>query len=66
MAKIVEAYTLSKGSGKETNHYIVSIKGSGLRYKTGDAMGFFPKNKRLLVVNYIQTEPRMYQLILLI
>jgi len=53
MAKIVDSYTISEGSGKETNHYIVSIKGSGIRYKTGDAMGFFPKNNHQLVKDTI-------------
>ena len=49
MAKVVDSYTISEGSGKETNHYVFSIKGSGIRYKSGDAMGLFPKNNEQLV-----------------
>ena len=53
MATIVDSYSLSEGAGKETNHYVVSIKGSGIRYKTGDAMGFLPKNNLQLVKDTI-------------
>ena len=53
MAKVVEAYTISEGSGKETNHYVFSIKGSGIRYKSGDAMGLYPKNNERLVKDTI-------------
>ncbi len=49
MAKVVDSHTISEGSGKETNHYVFSIKGSGIRYKSGDAMGLFPKNNEELV-----------------
>ena len=54
MAKVVDSYTISEGSGKETNHYVFSIKGSGIRYKSGDAMGLFPKNNEELVKSTIQ------------
>ena len=53
MAKVVDSYTISEGSGKETNHYVFSIKGSGIRYKSGDAMGLFPKNNEQLVKDTI-------------
>ena len=53
MAKVVDSYTISEGSGKETNHYVFSIKGSGIRYKSGDAMGLFPKNNKQLVKDTI-------------
>ena len=53
MAKVVDAYTISEGSGKETNHYVFSIKGSGIRYKSGDAMGLYPKNNERLVKDTI-------------
>ena len=54
MAKVVDSYTISEGSGKVTNHYVFSIKGSGIRYKSGDAMGLFPKNNKELVKSTIQ------------
>ena len=54
MAKVVDSYTISEGSGKETNHYVFSIRGSGIRYKSGDAMGLFPKNNEELVKSTIQ------------
>ena len=44
MATVVDAHCISEGSYKETNHYAVSIKGSGIRYKPGDSMGFYPTN----------------------
>ena len=44
MATVTEAYCISEGSGKETNHYVVSLKGSGIRYKPGDSLGFYPTN----------------------
>ena len=40
MATVTEAYCISEGSGKETNHYVVSLKGSGIRYKPGDSLAF--------------------------
>jgi len=43
MATVTEAYCISEGSGKETNHYVVSLKGSGIRYKPGDSLGFYPQ-----------------------
>ena len=49
MATVTEAYCISEGSGKETNHYIVSLKGSGIRYKPGDSLGFYPTNNYELV-----------------
>ena len=54
MAKVVDSYIISEGSGKETNHYVFSIKGSGIRYKSGDAMGLFPKNNEELVKSTIR------------
>ena len=54
MAKVVDSYIISEGSGKETNHYVFSIKGSGIRYKSGDAMGLFPKNNEELVNSTIR------------
>ena len=54
MAKVVESYCISEGSGKETNHYVFSIKGCGIRYKSGDAMGLYPKNNNQLVKDTIE------------
>ncbi len=54
MAIVTEAYCISEGSGKETNHYVVSLKGSGIRYKPGDSMGFYPTNNYELVKETIR------------
>jgi sulfite reductase (NADPH) flavoprotein alpha-component len=54
MATVVEAYCISEGSNKETNHYVVSIRGSGLRYKPGDSLGFYPTNDSELVKKTIR------------
>ena len=45
-ARVTENRLLSKpGSGKETRHFVVSLAGSGLRYKAGDSLGVFPTNR---------------------
>jgi sulfite reductase (NADPH) flavoprotein alpha-component len=54
MATVTEAYCISEGSGKETNHYVVSLKGSGIRYKPGDSLGFYPTNNYELVKETIR------------
>jgi len=54
MATIVDSYCISEGSIKETNHYVISIKGSGLRYKPGDSLGFYPTNDSTLVKQTIR------------
>jgi len=54
MAKIVDAHCISEGSHKETNHYVISIQGSGIRYKPGDSMGFYPTNNHDLVKKTIR------------
>lgn len=37
---------LSKpGSSKETRHFVVDLRGSGLNYKAGDSLGVFPSNR---------------------
>ena len=48
MATVVDAHCISEGSYKETNHYAVSIRGSGIRYKHRDSMGFYPTNDEYL------------------
>ena len=46
LARVTESRLLSKpGSGKETRHFVVSLAGSGLRYKAGDSLGVFPTNR---------------------
>ena len=54
MAAVTDAYCISEGSGKETNHYVVSLKGSGIRYKPGDSLGFYPTNDHALVKQTIR------------
>ena len=54
MATVTEAYCISEGSGKETNHYVVSLKDSGIRYKPGDSLGFYPTNNYELVKETIR------------
>jgi len=54
MGTVVDAYCISEGSHKETNHYVVSIKGSGIRYKPGDSLGFYPTNDGNLVKDTIR------------
>lgn len=54
MATVVDAYCISEGSYKETNHYAVSIKGSGIRYKPGDSMGFYPTNDAQLAKDTVR------------
>ncbi len=44
-AKLSENRLLSKpGSAKETRHFVVDLRGSGLHYKAGDSLGIFPVN----------------------
>jgi sulfite reductase (NADPH) flavoprotein alpha-component len=46
-AKLSENRLLSKpGSGKETRHFVIDLRGSGLHYKAGDSLGIFPTNRR--------------------
>jgi sulfite reductase (NADPH) flavoprotein alpha-component len=45
-ARLLENRLLSKtGSAKETRHFVLSLAGSGLRYKAGDSLGIFPANR---------------------
>lgn len=49
-AEILEKIKLNgKGSDKETYHFEISLKGSGLTYKPGDALGVFPVNSYSLI-----------------
>src|SRR5262245_5953868 len=54
-AKISENRLLSKpGSAKETRHFVVDLRGSGLRYKAGDSLGIFPSNRPSEVAEILQ------------
>lgn len=45
VATILENYNLNApGTNKETRHLSISLKGSDLTYKVGDALGLFPNN----------------------
>jgi sulfite reductase (NADPH) flavoprotein alpha-component len=45
-ARISENRLLNKpGSAKETRHFVIDLRGSGLRYKAGDSLGIFPSNR---------------------
>lgn len=44
-ARLTESTLLNgEGSAKETRHFVVDLKGSGLRYTAGDSLGVCPKN----------------------
>lgn len=44
-AKLLESRPLNKaGSAKDTRHVAIDLRGSGLRYQVGDALGIFPEN----------------------
>ncbi|MBL9190697.1 MAG: sulfite reductase subunit alpha [Opitutaceae bacterium] len=44
-AKLTENRLLNRpGSAKETRHFVVDLRGSGLAYKAGDSLGVFPAN----------------------
>jgi sulfite reductase (NADPH) flavoprotein alpha-component len=54
-AKLTENRLLSKpGSAKETRHFVVDLRGSGLRYKAGDSLGIFPSNRPAEVNEILQ------------
>jgi sulfite reductase (NADPH) flavoprotein alpha-component len=43
----------SPGSGKETRQIVLDLKGSGLRYQAGDALGVWPSNCPSLVTEVL-------------
>jgi sulfite reductase (NADPH) flavoprotein alpha-component len=54
-ARISENRLLSKpGSAKETRHFVVDLRGSGLHYKAGDSLGVFPSNRPAEVDELLQ------------
>ena len=45
-ARLTENRLLNKpGSAKETRHFVVDLRGSGLNYESGDSLGIFPTNR---------------------
>ncbi|MEY3583829.1 MAG: hypothetical protein RJA48_912, partial [Verrucomicrobiota bacterium] len=49
-ARLVDRRRLSAASSqKDTQHFSVSLVGSGLTYKCGDSLGVFPANNPLTV-----------------
>jgi sulfite reductase (NADPH) flavoprotein alpha-component len=47
LAKLSENRLLNKpGSAKETRHFVVDMRGSGLHYEAGDSLGIFPSNRK--------------------
>lgn len=45
-ARVTENRLLNRpGSAKETRHFVVDLRGSGLHYKAGDSLGVFPSNR---------------------
>jgi sulfite reductase (NADPH) flavoprotein alpha-component len=55
-AVLLENHTLNaRGSGKDTRHISISLLGSGLEYRVGDALGIVPRNCYDLVDRIILT-----------
>ena len=53
---MLENHTLNaRGSGKDTRHISISLLGSGLEYRVGDALGIIPRNCYELVDRIILT-----------
>lgn len=54
-AKLTENRLLNRpGSAKETRHFVVDLRGSGLGYKAGDSLGVFPANAPAEVTEVLQ------------
>lgn len=54
-AKLSENRLLNRpGSAKETRHFVVDLRGSGLHYKAGDSLGVFPSNRPEEVAEILQ------------
>jgi sulfite reductase (NADPH) flavoprotein alpha-component len=55
LASIKARYTLSKpGSKKNTQHLVLDLRGSGIRYEVGDSIGVFPQHDPELVNKTLQ------------
>ncbi|MDQ3000724.1 MAG: sulfite reductase subunit alpha [Fibrobacterota bacterium] len=62
-ASLIENHPLNaKGSAKDTRHFAISLLGSGLEYRVGDALGIIPRNcyelvdRIILTLNYLGNE----------
>lgn len=54
-ARLTENRLICKpGSAKETRHFVIDLRGSGLRYKAGDSLGVFPSNRASEVDELLQ------------
>ena len=50
VTELIENYKLNKdGSGKDTRHFSISLKGSDIEYKPGDSLYVYPENETTLV-----------------
>ncbi len=57
-AEVLENINLNgRGSNKETHHLELSLEGSGLTYKPGDAVGIYPENDPALVDQLLSELP---------
>jgi sulfite reductase (NADPH) flavoprotein alpha-component len=57
-AEVLENINLNgRGSNKETHHLELSLEGSGLTYKPGDAVGIYPENDPALVEQLLSELP---------
>ena len=55
LARLTQRYRLNKtGSEKNTQHFVVNIAGSGLKFECGDSLGVFPTNDPLGVELFIE------------
>ncbi len=55
LASVKERYLLSKeGSKKNTQHIILDLKGSGLKYQIGDCIGIYPINDPELIAKTLR------------
>ncbi len=55
-AKMVESRELNaEGSAKDTRHVVIDLKGSGIKYEVGDALGIFPTNCEVLAGQVLES-----------
>jgi sulfite reductase (NADPH) flavoprotein alpha-component len=55
MARLLKTYRLNtEDSDKDTRHYEICLKGSGLHYEAGDALGLIPTNSPELVAEILK------------
>jgi sulfite reductase (NADPH) flavoprotein alpha-component len=55
LASMKERYTVSKpGSKKNTQHIVLDLRGSGIRYEVGDSIGIFPQHDPDLIDRTLQ------------